>query len=262
MPRWAWVSIGAPVAALAAATAFAYAWDRGRADVIAPGTQIAGVEVGGLHTARARARAQARIADRLQRPLRLTADGHDLELYPAGLGLHVDVSRMVDDALQQSRGGGIVTRIWRAVRHERSTVDVPLRAGVRAGALAQAANAIAASFARPARPARVVPTASKLLVVPERPGLAVQRSVLLRTLATALLSPDGPHVLAVPTKIVEPRWTTKTLAKRYPSYLLIDREHYTLRLYRHLRLVRVYPIAVGRAGLETLPGSTRSTTSR
>jgi hypothetical protein len=69
MPRWAWVSIGAPVAALAAATAFAYAWDRGRADVIAPGTQIAGVEVGGLHTARARALVQARIADRLQRPL-------------------------------------------------------------------------------------------------------------------------------------------------------------------------------------------------
>jgi hypothetical protein len=44
------------------------------------------------------------------------------------------------------------------------------------------------------------------------------------------------------------------LPAEYPAYIIIDRPGFTLRLYDHLRLAHTYPIAVGRAGLETPPG--------
>ena len=254
MRRWAWIAAGAAAAALAAGSAYALVWDRGNADVIAPGTRIAGVAVGGLHTRTARALLEERLARRLERPLRLSAGDRHLVLQPASLGLHVDVAAMVRQALQESRRGGIASRILRAIDGDGVRTDVPLHAGLSRQALATAAGRIADAFGRPARPARVVPTATSLHILPQQAGVAVEKPVLLQTLATALLSPEGAHTLVVPTRTVEPRWTTATLARRYPSYLLIDREHYTLRLYRHLKLARVYPIAVGRAGLETPAG--------
>jgi lipoprotein-anchoring transpeptidase ErfK/SrfK len=53
---------------------------------------------------------------------------------------------------------------------------------------------------------------------------------------------------------VEPHWTTATLPKRYPAFILVDRQTFTLRLYRGLKLAKTYPIAVGQAGLETPAG--------
>ena len=39
-----------------------------------------------------------------------------------------------------------------------------------------------------------------------------------------------------------------------PHVLLVSRETFTLRLYKHLKLVKTYRIAVGRQGLETPAG--------
>src|SRR5437868_1865041 len=77
---------------------------------------------------------------------------------------------------------------------------------------------------RPARQARVAPTAASLRIVPGRDGLAVRRDALLRELARALLRHDGARTLAVPTRVVHPRWTAAGLAKRYPAFLLVARE--------------------------------------
>src|SRR5205814_5858169 len=86
------------------------------------------------------------------------------------------------------------------------------------------------------------------------PGRAAAHPALREELAAALLRPTGTRTLTVPTRTVEPRWTTATLPKRYPAFILVDRETYTLRLYRGLKLAKTYPIAVGRAGLETPAG--------
>ena len=53
---------------------------------------------------------------------------------------------------------------------------------------------------------------------------------------------------------MHPRWTTQSIVHRYPTLILVSRETFTLRLYKNLRLVRKYGIAVGRAGLETPAG--------
>jgi len=90
--------------------------------------------------------------------------------------------------------------------------------------------------------------------VPEHDGIAVERSALSSTLATLFLRAHGDRTVAVPTRALRPRWITTNIGRRYPAFLLVDRETYQLRFFRHLKLVRTYPIAVGQAGLETPVG--------
>jgi lipoprotein-anchoring transpeptidase ErfK/SrfK len=48
--------------------------------------------------------------------------------------------------------------------------------------------------------------------------------------------------------------TESQLAAEYPTIITIDRSAFELRLWKHLRLVKTYPIAVGMVGLETPAG--------
>jgi lipoprotein-anchoring transpeptidase ErfK/SrfK len=46
----------------------------------------------------------------------------------------------------------------------------------------------------------------------------------------------------------------RALARRYATYISIDRGSFRLRLFKYLRHAATYPIAVGRAGLATPAG--------
>jgi lipoprotein-anchoring transpeptidase ErfK/SrfK len=153
-----------------------------------------------------------------------------------------------------SRDGGLARRFLRDVAGDGVHASVPLAATLDRSVLDRYVAGVASVVDRPARPARIVATAASLHVVPEKPGVAVLRDRLRAELASALLDATGPRTLSVPTRTVTPRWTAATLPQRYPAFILVDRETYTLRLYRRLRLARTYPIAVGQAGLETPAG--------
>jgi lipoprotein-anchoring transpeptidase ErfK/SrfK len=240
--------------AITAGGAYAYFWESGRADVLATGITVAGLDVGGMHADRARALLEQRIVSAVERPLRLTAGGHSFVVDPARAGLHVDVDGMLAQAVQESRGGSLAHRFLRDLAGRRLHAAIPLRATLSSAALARTVANVALVVDRPARSAHVVPTATSLRVIPEKTGVAVDQAALRAKLAAILLRPTGPRTLAVPTHTVEPRWTTATLPKRYPAFILVDREAFTLRLYRGLKLAKRYPIAVGQAGLETPAG--------
>ena len=247
------ILLAAGAVALTAGSAYAYFWENGRADVLAAGITIAGLDVGGLHADRARTLLEQRIVVSVERPLRLTSGDHSFVVDPSRAGLHVDVDGMLAQALQENHGG-LVHRFLRDVEGRRVHVGVPLRATLSRSAIARTVANVALVVDRPARSAGVVATATSLNVVPEKTGLAVDQSALRTELAGALLRPNGPRTLAVPTRTVEPQWTTATLPRRYPAFILVDREAFTLRLFRGLKLARTYPIAVGQAGLETPAG--------
>jgi lipoprotein-anchoring transpeptidase ErfK/SrfK len=240
--------------ALTAAGAYAYFWENGRADVLAAGVTVAGVDVGGLHVDHARAVLRQRIVSAVERPLRLTAGEHSFVVDPAAAGLRIDVDGMLASALRESSRGGLAHRFLRDLEGRRVQASIPLHAELSHAVLARTVANVALVVDRPARPARVVASATSLHVVPEKTGVAVDQPALRAALAAALLRPTGPRTLAVPTRTVEPHWTTATLPKRYPAFILVDRETFTLRLYRGLKLTKTYPIAVGQAGLETPAG--------
>jgi hypothetical protein len=241
---------------LTAVGAYAYSWSQSHDDVIADGVTVAGVDVGGLHADRARALVAASIGAQLRRPVRLVYGSHRFTVRPSSAGLSVDVERMVDDALARSTRGGLARRIWRDVAGHPLAVSIPLRAAVSPDHVTTVVDRVARVLDRPAKSAQLVPKplAVGLHVVPEHTGLAVKRPQLEQRLTRALLQTTGARAVAVPTKPVHPPLTTANLPKKFGTYLLVSRETYTLRLYKHLKLVKTYGIAVGQAGLETPAG--------
>src|SRR5262249_25608990 len=116
--------------ALCAGGAYAYYWDKANADRIARGVTVAGIDVGGLDAADARARLRAALGAPLSRPAYLIYERHRFTIYPRRTGLTVDVARMVDDAVRLSRSGGLAHRLLRDVRGDQLHASVPLSAAV------------------------------------------------------------------------------------------------------------------------------------
>jgi L,D-transpeptidase-like protein/putative peptidoglycan binding protein len=260
MHRRVWVAAGILLAvvavALSAASAYAYVWDRDRADVIAKGITIAGVDVGGLRAGEAKALVRAKLAARLRRPVRLVREDHTFTVRPTNAGVTIDVDRMVGAALAASRAGGLWHRLTRDLRGERLELSVPLRAALQQQHVALVVRHVAQVLDRPAKDAAVAPKplALGLQIVPSRWGVAVDRPKLARELADTLLRLDGSRELPIPVRPVRPRVSLRSLTRHYSTYILVSRETFSLRLYKRLKLVKTYPIAVGRAGLETPAG--------
>jgi lipoprotein-anchoring transpeptidase ErfK/SrfK len=248
------VMLAVVAVALSAGGAYAYFRESGRADVLAPGVTVAGIDVGGLRAAQAQALLEQRLVEPLRRPLRLTYGRHTFTVDPARAGLQVDVAAMVGRALAASREGGLARRFLRDLQGSPVHAAVPIAATLEQTMLDRYVDGVASVVDRPAKPAHVVATAARIRIVPERPGVAVQRERLRAELAAALLDAGASRTLTVPTATLMPRWTAATLPRRYPAFILVDRETFTLRLYRGLRLAKTYPIAVGQAGLETPAG--------
>jgi lipoprotein-anchoring transpeptidase ErfK/SrfK len=181
---------------------------------------------------------------------------HSFMLRPSRAGLRVDVAQMVDTAVRLSRRGDLAERLYRELRGRRLHESVPLRASLASDTVATFVDRVVRVVDAPPRQARVVPAplATAVHVRPSVDGVAVRRDALQRQLAAVLLRHDGARVLMVPTQPVKPRWTTANIGRRYPTLILVSRETFTLRLYKNLRLVKKYGIAVGQAGLETPAG--------
>lgn len=242
--------------ALSAGGAYAYMWSRSHEDAIARGVTVAGVDVGGLHAAQARALLDERLGGQLRRPVTISYGSHTFTVDPAKAGLRVDLDRMVADAVAVSHTGGLVRRLYRDVRGRTLRHDVALRAALASRRVERVVDGIAATLDRPAKNAQVVPKplALGLRIVPDEVGLTVKRPLLEQRLTNALLEPGGDRRITVPTRALHARWTVQTLPERYGTYLLVSRETFTLRLYKRLKLVKTYPIAVGMAGLDTPAG--------
>jgi hypothetical protein len=163
---------------------------------------------------------------------------------------------MVRTAVAASRRGGLWHRLTRELHGTPLDVAVPLRAGLSEAHVALVVRHVARVIDRPAKDAAVVPKplALGLQITPSHWGVAVDRPKLASALAAALLRPDGSRDVQIPVRPVRPRLSLLGLTRRYGTYILVSRETFTLRLYKRLKLVKTYRIAVGRAGLETPAG--------
>ena len=229
-------------------------FDRSRAERLAPGTRIGGVAVGGLDADVAMQLVEARAVAPKRRTLRVHTRAKTFVLTPTQLRVRADVDAAVERALAQSRRGWIGARLLRELRGERVGASVPLTTRYAKGVLPRLVAEIAAfSFVEPVD-ATVEPDAGGLRSVPSRVGQRIDTGELHRNLERAVQSRSRPADIHVSTVPVAPRVTADELAGRYPSYILIDRKDHVLRLYRNLKPFRTWPIAVGRAGLETPAG--------
>ena len=232
----------------------AYAYDASKADVIAPGVRVGGVDVGGMDDDEARATLERRLAAQLARPLRIRYRKLSFTVFPRAAGAELDIEAMVREARERSREGNLVTRVVRHASGGAIEADVGLRIRFSRERMRTLVRRVTVRTDRPPRSARVTPTARGLRIIRSQPGVRVDSRQLARTLAARLADPRAPRLIRIQGRVVQPKRTTEELARRFPAFITIGRAAKRLRLYRHLRLVKTYEIAVEQLGHSTPTG--------
>lgn len=226
----------AGVFALAAATPAAAATPK----ALPAGATIAGVDVSGLSAAAAKAKAQAALAPVWERPVNVSIEGTVQQVASTDLGQTVDYSGMVSDAFK------------RAARHRR--VHIRLSRTIKGKKLRAEVTKLGKPYYRAPRNSRVVLGVTRIKRIHGRLGRGIDSSKLRQKIIDELRHPTPSRIVHARVQSLRPAVTLKTLARRYATYVSVDRDHFKLRLFKRLRRVKTYPIAVGMAGLETPAG--------
>src|SRR2546423_8969598 len=108
--RW---RMTAAFAALAAIAGGLLICDATRADRIARGVRVAGLDVGGMTRAQARRTVQARLASTTEHPIVVVWRDQRFTLAPRDSGVRLDAPATVDRAVARSRRGGPFRRALR-----------------------------------------------------------------------------------------------------------------------------------------------------
>ncbi len=240
---------------LAAALGGLAAYDSSRKDDIARGITVGRVDVGGLRAAEARARLDSKLVQPLQRGVVVEWRGRRFHLSGARARVQADTPGMIRKALTRSRTGSFLSRGLRDLFGEEVDVpDIPAPISYSKAAVAALVREVKRGLDRPAKDARVESSPRSLRRVPARAGRAAQAQVLQQRIISALLQRGKVGVVHPTFVVTKPRVTTRGLASRYPWYITIDRGSFRLGLFRRLKLLETYPIAVGKAGYESPPG--------
>jgi lipoprotein-anchoring transpeptidase ErfK/SrfK len=229
-------------------------YDNARADRLAAGIRIGGIDVGGLDRAAAADRLHRLAVAPQRRDLRVHTASRTFVVSAAQLRVTADVDDALDQALAASRRGWLGARVLRSLGGEKVRSSVALRTHYAPGVLPEVvAKVAAASYVAPVD-ATVRPHPDHLERVQARAGTRVDTGALFRSLESAAQHRSRPADIDVVTKPVAPKVTTAALDKKYPGYIVVDRKAHKLHFYENLRLYKTWPIAVGRAGLETPSG--------
>jgi lipoprotein-anchoring transpeptidase ErfK/SrfK len=230
----------------------AYAYDSSRDDVIAKGVTVAGVDVGGMQVVDARRVIARELRAPLEKPISVVRAGKRFTLSAQDAGVHADVDGMVDEALEASRSGNLISRVTRDLTGGEEQAQVPARVTYDEQAIDQLVKRVRNTVNRKPRDAEVdFPAMDK---VKEHNGLAVKTKLLHQRLAQALTVPGVGRRVKAPVRVTRPKVTQAELADKYPVVLVADRSNFKLRLYKSLTLVKEYTVAVGAVGFDTPAG--------
>jgi lipoprotein-anchoring transpeptidase ErfK/SrfK len=249
------IVIGLAIAAVLLVGAVgAWAYDHGKRDTIAEGVRVGGVDVGGMSAGEARAELRQRLLRSLRKPVVATHDGRRVVLSAKRAGVAVNVDAAVDEALARSRDGSFFARVGREVTGGSVDADVQPKVVYSLVAVDHFMAETVDRFGRAPRDASIDFSPTSLEPVSAQEGVTVLRRPLRRAVVHALTTSAAPHEVRVRARVVKPKVTTAQLAQKYPVVITVDRANFRLRLWKDLRLVKTYSIAVGQVGLETPAG--------
>jgi len=230
------------------------AYDSSRSDVIAKGVRIGAVDVGGMRVDAARTKVTTSLVTPLQAPLVVSAAGKTFPLSAREAHIRADVDAMVRAALARSRGGGVLGRTWRSLSGAGIDAQVAPAIAYSRPAVQRIVDRVRVAVTRRPVDATVNFSPDNIAIRKSRPGRSIDALALRTNIQRALVASTQDRVLRVAVKTVKPKVTGDRLAKKYPTVLTVDRSGFKISLFKHLQRVKVYPIAVGQAGLETPAG--------
>ena len=254
MPRRLIAVLVLTVTVLLAGAGSLYAFDHQAKTKIADGVTVNGVDVGGLTPAQARKKLSATILQPLERPVSVRYQGRRFTLSVQRAKIAVDIDGSVDRAMEASLQGNLFTRTWREVRGTRLNTKVDAKISWDRAAVRHVVQRVQDKLTVEPRDASVDLEHGSVDPVTSRDGRAVRAGQLRRDIKAALLDMGDTRIARVRTRVVEPKVTTEELAKEYPAIIIVNRGAFQLTLYKDLKRVKTYGIAVGQVGLETPAG--------
>jgi hypothetical protein len=252
MGRKSLIAVIAVVLVAALAVGGALAYDNSQQGKIADGVTIEGIDVGGMDAGAAEAKVRRHLLSPLDRPLHAAYRDKSWTLPGEKLKVRADIEAAVDEAVDVSREGDLPTRLGRYLGGDELEVDISVDLGYSRSAINRFVRHIAGDLEREPKDASVSPAAAELEVVDSHPGRKLRDVRLTDELRRAVL--HGDRSVRAFVHETKPEVTTAEVASRYPSYLTLDRDNFTLRLWKGLELARTYTVAVGQEGLETPEG--------
>ncbi len=229
------------------------AYDSSQAHTIAKGIRVGGIDVGGMSAAQAAGRLRAAYAARLSHPLVVRYRGQRFVLTPRRLHLAIDTGASVQQALDRSRSDNLFTRALRSLTGGEIHAEIDPQLSYSGAVIAGFAARVARALDRRAIDASISYAGSSIGSVASHTGIEVQQEQLISRIDDGL-SGASSRAIEVPVTATAPKVTSSSLAARYPTVITVNRAAFTLRLWKNLKLVRSYRIAVGMAGLETPAG--------
>ena len=232
-----------------------YAYDAARDDLIADGISVGGVNVGGMRASEARLAIDEQLAQPLQEPLVVKHGKRRFRLTAANAKLRVASERMVQAALEESREGNVISRTLRGITGEDpDESELPARVSYSRRAVAELVGKVEETVNQPAQDAEVTFSGTSLGTVEGQEGVAVKSARLRRAIRAELELPHADRVVEVSTEVTQPEVTRDELAAKYPVVITVNRPSFELRLWKNLKLVETYTIAVGAVGYDTPAG--------
>lgn len=233
----------------------AFAYDRTQSDQIAKGVTIGGVDVSGLDRAAAVAMLERDVQQVVQSPLIVIHGSGRRTLKPSKSKVGVDIEQLVDQAIDRSNSGLFLTNAAKSIAGTDRNIAIPVEITYSKPAVRRFVRSVHKSFDTPAKDASIRYSAGGISVVKAQRGLDVRSAALTAAIVQRLENPTQPRRIRAPMRRSEAKVTTRSqLAKKFPTIIVVDRKGFKLRLYKHLKLDKTYPIAVGQVGLETPAG--------
>jgi lipoprotein-anchoring transpeptidase ErfK/SrfK len=231
-----------------------YAFDHARAKEIGKGVRIGGVDVSGLTAQEARAKLRRSVLEPLSRPVVVQAAGRHFTLTPARAKVGVDIDGSVQAAMQRSRAGNLFQRAWRDLRSKPVGATVDLHISYSKPSINRLVKRVAARVDKDPVDASVDLAHGSVSPVASREGRSLMAKRLARDVRRRLLDVGAVKTVKARVRVVQPKVTTKELAKHYPAIIIINRNAFKLTFYKDLKPAKTYGIAVGQVGLETPAG--------
>ena len=116
------------------------------------------------------------------------------------------------------------------------------------------ARRTAAKVGVEARDARISIKTYRISKVPARKGRKLGVKALVAGIQATVADPAAARAIAGKLTVTTPKIRTRELAKAYPSVITIDQSSFRLRLFKRLKFVKGYGVAVGQSAYPTPNG--------
>lgn len=255
MGRKTQIAIVAVVVLLLGGAVAAYAYDGAQKDTIADGVTVAGVDLGGMTRDQAEEALANQVLAPQRKPVTVTFKKQKFKLPAKQLKIHANIEAAVDQAFEESRDGSLPSRVFREITGGEVQASVPVNVGYSQKAVNQFVKKVADGILQEPVDASVSAGPDSLTVVKAQNGYKLRDNLLTRQLTGLLDSGRGSRTLVAKVNVTKPTVTTAEVAEKYPTYLTLDRSNFTLTLWKNLKKVKSYTVAVGQVGLETPAGT-------